>query len=276
MKATRLLSALVLSACATSGSFAAPIEVVNSLRTGGCASSAGAPALKRVSRLDEVGRRIARGETLAAALDGAGYRAKSSTFMRLTGPRSDAQIAQMLRAHHCARIADPAFREGGVARRGDSTWIVLAAPFAPPSARDTAVIGARVLELVNKARTAARRCGKRSMPAVAPLAREAHLDTASLTYAGELARLDRFDHLGADGSAAPDRVGRTGYRWRVVGENLAAGPTTAEEVVQGWLASPGHCENLMDARFTQMGIGFAFSATSRNGMYWVQVFAVPR
>ena len=50
---------------------------------------------------------------------------------------------------------------------------------------------------------------------------------------------------------------------------------TAEEVVQGWLDSPGHCENIMDPRFAEMGIAYA-AGHAKRGLYWVQVLAAPR
>jgi uncharacterized protein YkwD len=67
-------------------------------------------------------------------------------------------------------------------------------------------------------------------------------------------------------------VSRTGYTWRTVGENIASGPTTAAEVMAGWLASPGHCENIMSPRFTEMGIGWVVDPRSESGVYWAQVF----
>lgn len=151
-----------------------------------------------------------------------------------------------------------------------------ARPPAPPRAQDAAAAGARVLTLVNRARAAPRRCGSKAIPATSPLTRNGELDAMALAYAEELVRLGRFDHRGADGSLAVDRVARSGYRARIVGENLAAGPTTADEVVAGWLASPGHCENVMEARFTQMGIAYVDKPASRYGIIWVQLFATPR
>ena len=67
-----------------------------------------------------------------------------------------------------------------------------------------------------------------------------------------------------------------GYRERLVGENIAYGPKSVEEVVQGWLDSTGHCENIMDPRFAEMGIGYAAGKASRRGLYWVQLLAAPR
>ena len=50
---------------------------------------------------------------------------------------------------------------------------------------------------------------------------------------------------------------------------------TPGEVTDGWLASPAHCENVMDGRFTQMGIAYAADLNSAAGMYWTQEFAAP-
>jgi uncharacterized protein YkwD len=61
-----------------------------------------------------------------------------------------------------------------------------------------------------------------------------------------------------------------------VAENVAAGDRSAEAVVQTWLASPGHCANLMNAEVRDMGIAYAFEAGSPKGTYWAQVFATRR
>ncbi|MGD9599771.1 MAG: CAP domain-containing protein [Steroidobacteraceae bacterium] len=166
----------------------------------------------------------------------------------------------------------------GVGALGVGACATTRAPvqLAPPRAQDAAAVGARVLTLVNRARARPRRCGPKAVPAASPLVREAQLDAVALAYAQELARLGRFEHRGADGRQPRDRVARSGYRARIVGENLAAGPTTADEVIDGWLASPGHCENVMEARFTQMGIAYAVNPASRYGIIWVQLFAAPR
>lgn len=90
-----------------------------------------------------------------------------------------------------------------------------------------------------------------------------------------MARHDYMDHTGRDGSTPAQRVTRSGYRWKTVGENLASGVMTADEVVAGWLGSPHHCENLMNARFTQMAVAYAVNPASRGGIYWTQVFGTP-
>jgi uncharacterized protein YkwD len=82
-------------------------------------------------------------------------------------------------------------------------------------------------------------------------------------------------HQGSDRSTPAGRATRAGYTWVSIAENVAAGQTTAEEVVNTWLASPGHCANLMNPRYSEMGIAYAVNSASEKGIYWAQVFAAP-
>ncbi|MET0661220.1 MAG: CAP domain-containing protein [Steroidobacteraceae bacterium] len=66
------------------------------------------------------------------------------------------------------------------------------------------------------------------------------------------------------------------FSWRNVGENIAAGPTTAPDVVTLWLKSPGHCANIMSPEFTHMGLAFAEDRKRQSGVYWAQEFGRPR
>jgi uncharacterized protein YkwD len=90
-----------------------------------------------------------------------------------------------------------------------------------------------------------------------------------------MAARDYFDHTAPDGSTPASRVTRAGYAWRVVGENLAAGAATPEAAVAGWLHSAAHCQNLMDPRFTDMGVGYVVDPKSPSAIIWTQVFAQP-
>ena len=49
-----------------------------------------------------------------------------------------------------------------------------------------------------------------------------------------------------------------------------------EDAVAGWIRSPGHCANLMNPRYTDMGAAFAVNARSELGVYWTQAFGTPR
>ena len=68
----------------------------------------------------------------------------------------------------------------------------------------------------------------------------------------------------------------SGYQEKLVGENIAYGPTSADEVVRGWLTARGTAENIVDERFSEMGIAYVPGKGSKPGLYWVQVFAEPR
>jgi uncharacterized protein YkwD len=137
-----------------------------------------------------------------------------------------------------------------------------------------AALRARVLALVNDARASARRCGAERYAAAPPLSASRTLDDAASAHARDMARKTFFDHRGSDGRQPKDRVLRAGYQPRLTGENIAYGPESAEEVVAGWLASPGHCANIMDSRFQHLGVGVA-SGRKRGEIYWVQTFGSP-
>jgi uncharacterized protein YkwD len=152
---------------------------------------------------------------------------------------------------------------------------------APAIARDAivgkasnAAVRERVVDLVNDARSTARRCGSKRFRAAHPLKNSSKLGDAASAHARDMARKKYFEHRGADGSEPKDRVRRAGYQYRLTGENIAFGPESAEEVVAGWLASPGHCENIMDPRFEHIGVGVA-TGRKRGHIYWVQEFGAP-
>ena len=137
-----------------------------------------------------------------------------------------------------------------------------------------AAIRARVVELVNDARSRDRRCGAERFTAAPSLHVSQALNDAAADHARDMARKKYFEHRGSDGSQPKERVLRAGYESRLTGENIAFGPESAEEVVAGWLASPGHCANIMDPRFQDIGVGLS-SGRKRGQIYWVQDFGAP-
>jgi uncharacterized protein YkwD len=253
------------------------IGAINAERAAGCSGRRGLKTPLRSNRkLDAAARGIARGEKLGRALTVAGYRALHSASMEISNPRDNEDIARSLARNSCEELTNAAVVDIGVSRQGAQTWIVLAAPFAAPELKSAREVNERVLTLANQARARARRCGSKSFDAAPPLKLVGALNDAALVQARDMARHSMLSHDGSDGSTPADRVIRQNYKWRVVGENVASGPTTADEVMEGWLASPHHCENLMDPRFTDMGIAFVFDEKSESGVYWSQVFATPR
>ena len=138
----------------------------------------------------------------------------------------------------------------------------------------SATVNARVVELVNAARSNGRKCGSERFGVAPSLNVSQKLNKAAEGHARDMARKKYFEHRGSDGSQPKDRVIRAGYQPRLTGENIAYGPESAEEVVAGWLASPGHCANIMDSRFQSIGIGLAIGR-KRGEIYWVQNFGAP-
>lgn len=267
-------TAIVLSAAPT---FADVRDSVNAVRKAGCGGKPGVSTPLRSSRaLDAVAKGIARGQKLVDALKAAEYRALHSTSMFMSNTDGDASIARALAQRACPDLRNEAVTEMGVARKGKDVWVVLAQPFDTAALGNFGDVAAEVLKIANQARARGQRCGSKAFPAVPPLTLSPQLSDAAHEHSRDLARHNMLSHEGSDGSTVAERVTRTGYGWLTVGENVAAGPTTAQSVMEGWLASPGHCENLMSPRFTEMGLGYVVDAKSRSGVYWAQVFGARR
>jgi uncharacterized protein YkwD len=257
----------------------APIDAagtVNAARSRGCAGAQQLAPLAKDARLDAVAARLPRGEKLADAVTAERYPAARSASIRVTRAAGPDALYQLLTKRFCSSVADPEFERIGIAHQGEELWIVLAAPFEPPAVSDAGTVARRALALVNEARSRARRCGSRTLAAAPPVALDATLTSVANGHARDMARTGRMAHEGSDGSTPAERVTRAGYAWRTVAENVAAGQRTADAVVQTWLDSPGHCENLMNPDVREMGIAYAFEAASPKGTYWAQVFAARR
>jgi uncharacterized protein YkwD len=82
-----------------------------------------------------------------------------------------------------------------------------------------------------------------------------------------------FAHNSPDGKGPPDRATAAGYQWTRIGENIAAGYTTAAEVMKGWMNSPDHKENILRPQFRELGVGLRQAADKR--IYWAQEFGTP-
>jgi uncharacterized protein YkwD len=114
-----------------------------------------------------------------------------------------------------------------------------------------------------------------SFQAAPPLVLSDTLQRAASGHARDMAARQKMSHSGGDGSTPPERATRAGYRWRFVGENVAAGQPTPEAVVAEWVKSPQHCANIMDADYTEMGVAFVTAQQGKAGIYWAQVFGTP-
>ena len=256
---------------------AAIVDAVNGIRTHGCGGKPGVKEpLRRNKTLDSAAREWSKGGRLKDAMTRVEYRMVNSASMQVEGAKSEREVVPVLAGNYCATILDPSFTEIGAYEHGNDVWVVVATPFVVPGAKDADAVSRRVLALVNEARATPRKCGRTTFAAAPPLKMAALLESAAHIQATDMATHNFFEHTGSDGSHPADRVTRVGYRWRTVGENIAAGMRDADGVVRGWLGSPGHCANIMGAQFQEMGVAYAVDRKSDAGIYWSQVFATPK
>lgn len=121
---------------------------------------------------------------------------------------------------------------------------------------------AEVVELVN---------AERAKAGCSPVKANTTLTKAAQDHSEDMAASGSMSHTGSDGSSPGDRITRAGYSWSTYGENVAYGYSTPEQVMTGWMNSPGHKENILNCAFKEIGVGLA-----QPGSYWTQDFGTAR
>jgi uncharacterized protein YkwD len=286
------------------------LELLNSTRFEDCRGEPGLAPLREDRALVSVAQRYADGGSLQQALEANRYLTEEAAALRIDAVRLDARtVRDRVRAQFCARLGDPEMDVAAAVQRGNSLWLVIAAAApsaaAPPPAGDAADaaeaslpddVGAPmadelpdaagtarapdgveydILAQVNEARARPRRCGNQQYAAAPPLRYSTELADASQAHAIDMARRGYLDHDTPEGVQPTERLAKTGYRWSLTGENIARGDMGADEAMAGWLRSPGHCANIMEPRFSEMGFGIAADGDRKGALYWVQTFAAP-
>jgi len=266
---------LLLIALAATTARADALSAVQILRQGGCGGTLpAAAALRHNSQLDRAAQAWAEGRPPAAAIERSGYAAQSSATVHISGP--DSSDIQLLKSSGCRTLDNRNLTDVGLYRRGQDSWLVLAAPIFVPARAQAPMLAARALQLINDVRARGTHCGRKSFEPAPPVHLSGPLAEVALGHASDMALHDYFEHQDLSGRSPADRVRAIGYREKLVGENIAYGPQSADELVKGWLDSPEHCENIMDPRFSEMGLAFAAGQASHRGLYWVQLLAAPR
>jgi uncharacterized protein YkwD len=251
------------------------VSAVQVLRAGGCGGILpAARPLTHNALLDRAAELWAAGGSPASAAAHSGYEARATAAVHVRG--RDSATLQLLRQSDCRALTDQGLHDIGVYHRGLDTWLVLASASGVSGGAPAPLPATRALQLVNDARSRGVRCGGRSFGPAPPLRLSGTLAGVAFGHAADMAAHEYFEHEDLSGRPPAQRVRAVGYPEKLVGENIAYGPQSSEEVVQGWLDSSGHCENIMDSRFTEMGIAYAAGHGSRRALYWVQLLAVPR
>ncbi|MEM2980342.1 MAG: CAP domain-containing protein [Thermoproteota archaeon] len=113
----------------------------------------------------------------------------------------------------------------------------------------------------------------RQQNGVSPLAVSNALTTAAQLHSEDMATNNYFSHTSLDGRTFVDRIRQAGYTYDTwLGENIAAGYSTAQSVFNAWKNSPGHNANMLNPNFKVIGIGLAYSASSTYKWYWTTDF----
>jgi len=281
----RLLIALSCAASLTSAGAHpadAPADelagLINAYRAapGSCAGRAAAPAaaLTPEPALSKVG--IGFGTFLESALKRAGYASDLAESISVTGPQ-DAQAAMaVLQDRYCEKLLSGEFSAVGTARRGNAWQIVFAHPLVIPVLPAPPQMSQELLALVNEARATPRTCGDQAFGAAPPVSWNETLAQAALGHSTDMAQKHYFNHKEPGGSDPAARATRAGYRWSRISENIASGQHTVAQAVKDWLGSPGHCANIMNPVFTDMGGAYAVNPANENRTpYWTQMFGRP-
>ena len=126
------------------------------------------------------------------------------------------------------------------------------------------------LKQINHVRSTGCTCGTTYMPPAPPMVWNDNLEKAAKGHAWDMSNNNYFSHTSKDGRSMEDRIVFAGYIFNgfksfAIGENIAFGQMSINEVMNGWLKSPGHCKNLLNPQFKEVGV-------AQDHTYWVQDF----
>ncbi len=132
---------------------------------------------------------------------------------------------------------------------------------------------AQILAETNKRRAAGADCRtKGKFGPAGPLTMHPLLTLAARKHSKDMATKNYFAHDNLAGQSPFDRMKAEGYKGTTMGENIAAGNSTVAKTMDQWMNSDGHCANIMNPKYTQLGVGYFYTSTSKYKHYWTQNF----
>lgn len=133
----------------------------------------------------------------------------------------------------------------------------------------------QLIDRVNQARASSRSCGGVLYKAATPVTWNTKLVHAAVAHSADMATKNFFSHTSADGRSVGDRIAGAGYQWGSYAENIGAGQTTVDQIMNDWLASPSHCANVMKSSMTEVGVACVNNEAAPYKTYWSMDFAHP-
>jgi uncharacterized protein YkwD len=106
-----------------------------------------------------------------------------------------------------------------------------------------------------------------------PLQASPLLNRSAQGWTNAMVASDQFTH----GVNFALRISAVGYVWRSAGENIATGFATPRSVVKAWMGSTGHCQNILNPNYRNVGTGISTHPVKGYGTYggtWTQDFAL--
>jgi len=151
-------------------------------------------------------------------------------------------------------------------------WTAVAAAATPTTSLLENPMASWILEVITIVNQ------ERAESGLGPLSKCSTLDQAARLHSQDMNERDFFDHTNPDGKSPSDRIRLTSFfgsaksLW--TGENIAAGFKDAASVMAAWMKSPGHRSNILNSKFSQLGVGIASTrADSKySGYIWTQNF----
>lgn len=220
------------------------------------------------------------GKPLADAMAQVDYLAFAAKVLVVGGNSADVWFKR-ISERHCLELMASDVTAMGAAFARQRLFLVLAAGQeadadngAQPR-QDSRVDARDLIRWVNSSRGEGRLCGGKPFDVAPPLSWNEILATAAREHGLDMARRGYFSHNAPEGGGIEVRAKQAGYSWRAVGENIAAAPGNPYMVVALWLESAGHCANIMNSAFTEMGGAFVGN-NGLSGGFWVLMFASPR
>lgn len=132
---------------------------------------------------------------------------------------------------------------------------------APPS-NDASGFEQQVLTLVNQERQA---------NGLSPLTWNSSLANVARAHSKDMNDRKFMSHTNPDGLSPFDRMKNAGISYRSAAENIAAGQTTPQSVMNSWMNSAGHRANILSANVTELGVGY-YKGNGSYTHYWTQLF----
>lgn len=178
----------------------------------------------------------------------------------------------------------PASSSPGTGAPGSTPPTTSPSPQPPSPTQPVAVadcglsnLAVQLLEKLNAERARGASCGSRgNFAATTAVTWNTRIESAALGHSNDMVAHNYFSHTSFDGRTLADRVNVTGYAWSRLGENIAAGYPSVDAVVAAWMASDGHCANMMSPAYREVGLACVRgTAANTYANYWTLNFGTP-